>query len=136
MRSLIIGSLVLATLFVGCKSSGGICCNGEFEELLDTEVYLAPVAVLDNRTVEDLYFFSCENSYDRDENSQSIVRCDWNITTHGDGFSSILLETNGSEVNTSRYFDTMTEFIIVELKVTDNEGETNTMTQQFNVGEY
>ena len=32
MRSLIIGSLVLATLFVGCKSSGGFCCNGEVEE--------------------------------------------------------------------------------------------------------
>ena len=136
MKNLLIGSLVMATLFIGCESSGGICCDSEFEEQQQEqqEVYLAPVAVLDNRTSEDFYFFSCENSYDRDENNQSIVRCDWNITTSGDGFTSVILEANGTEVNTTRFFDTMTEFIVVGLTVTDNEGETNITTKQFDVG--
>lgn len=135
MRSLIIGSLVLATLFIGCKSSGGFCCKGELGKVLEVS-YDLPVAVLDNSTVEDLYFFSCENSYDTDENNQRIVSCDWNITGYGDSIYSSILEANGTEVNTSRYFDSMTEFIIVELTVTDNEGETNTTTKRFNVGEY
>ncbi len=138
MKNIILSSLVLASLFVGCKSSGGICCDSEFEEQIEqeqAEVFLAPVAVLDNRTSEDetLFFFSCANSYDRDENNQSIVRCDWNITGYGDGISSSILEANGTEVNTSRYFDSMTESITVELTVTDNEGETNITTKQFDV---
>ena len=123
MKNLMISTLVLASLFVGCKSSGGICCDADGVEQPYTELLLDPVAVLDNRTDENLYFFNCENSYDRDENNQSIVRCDWNITTYMDGHSSSS-ELSGTEVNVSNY-QGMPGSILVKLTVIDDDNQTD-----------
>ena len=84
MRNLILSSIVVASIFVGCQSSGGLCCDGDGVELQEQEWYLTPVAVMDYNDTTNI--LSCSNSYDRDQNNQSIQRCDWNITN---SFSSI-----------------------------------------------
>ncbi len=135
MKSLIISTLVLASLFVGCKSSGGICCDAEGEEQPYVEPLLAPVAVMDNRTDENYYYFSCENSYDRDENNQSIVRCDWIVTRSGEGIEITTEDFNGTnEINVSKYFDTMTGNIVnIELIVIDDENQTDTAEKNISI---
>ena len=143
MKSVIISGLVLATLFIGCESSGGICCDSEFEEQQQEqqEVYLAPVAVLDyNETRDDFltpYIFSCVNSYDRDENNQSIVRCDWNITITEDGYSFSYERNNTQEANYTIDTTPMPgTTIFVKLKVTDDENQIAEANRTITVDEY
>ncbi len=84
------------------------------------------------------YIIGCKNSYDQDDNNSiiindTIIRCDWNITTASDRCGE-LNATTGTEIkivclDDSDNIDTM----ILKLTVTDDENQTdeNSTTIQF-----
>jgi len=144
MRNLILGSIVIASLFIGCQSSGGLCCDGE-GELQEQELYMTPVAVIDSDAIEiDAYAaltLSGERSYDRDESNQSIVSWDWNITSYD---STDVIVTTGADctktahsidVNVSYDNCMQAAYTVVKLTVTDDEGQTATAEENITVND-
>jgi hypothetical protein len=75
------------------------------------------------------FIFNCSNSYDSDENNQSIVGCDWNITSN---FTDGCLDINNTgnivyvNVCNEAYND---GDINATLTVTDDESKTASSTQ-------
>jgi hypothetical protein len=146
MKTLILSSIVLASLIVGCKSSGGICCNGEAQEQPQEERFLDPVAVIDNRTIQtDLYpaiALSGARSYDRDELNQSIESWDWNITRYH--YNNEIITTDpdctiidsGVEVNVTYENCQQATYTIAILTVTDDEGDKNTTDKNLTIPLY
>jgi hypothetical protein len=133
MKNFILSSIVMASLFIGCQSSGGLCCDGDLEELQEQEWYLTPVAVLDNRTVEiDGYpalALSGVRSYDRDESNQKIVKWDWNITSYDSNNEIIYTDPDctktysGVDVNVTYFNCLQAVYTIIQLTVTDDENQ-------------
>ena len=143
MKNLVISTLVLASLFVGCKSSGGICCDAEGEEQPYVEPLLAPVAVMDNRTIDGEIYpaiaLSGARSYDRDESNQSIVKWDWNITSYD--YNNVIVNTDpdctktfsGVDVNVTYDNCQQAIYTIVKLTVTDDEHQTDTAEKNISI---
>lgn len=100
---------------------------------------LPPVAVISTNgtplTYGSDYTFSCTDSYDQDENGASIELCTWDIAGYmADG----TLLRNCPQENTGLTDATVTPcqgvgYILVNLTVTDNEGETNVTSERFDV---
>ncbi len=89
-----------------------------------------PIAVI-TQPDNNLYTFNCQDSYDQDENGESIVNCEWN--TKGYDPEGILLKENQGVLDD----DTVTiqpcgnaAYAVITLTVTDNESETNTVSKR------
>ncbi len=89
-----------------------------------------PVAVI-TRPNSTLFTFSCVDSYDQDENGQSIELCEWQ--TQGFNVEDELIKENKGVLDDS----TVTiqpcgsaAYAVITLTVTDNEGETNTTSHK------
>jgi chitodextrinase len=82
------------------------------------------------------FIFSCSDSYDQDENGESIVKCDWNITSYdinGDFFREcpITLNSITGEATVVPCNDQVA-YAVIKLTVTDDENETNTTSATYN----
>ena len=144
MKKYFISTVVLVTLLIGCKSSGGVCCDAKGDVILEEELLLAPVAVFDNRTVTDQsgYSFlalSGDGSYDRDESNTSIKKWDWNITSYDYNNEIILTDpdctkvANTTDVNVTYDNCQNAVYTIVRLTVTDDENQTDTAEKNISV---
>ena len=146
MKKYFISAVVLVTLLMGCKSSGGVCCDAEGDEIPEEEqeLLLAPVAVFDNRTVTDqsAYSFlalSGDGSYDRDESNTSIKKWDWSITSYDQNNEIILIDddctkvANTTDVNVTYDNCQNAVYTIVRLTVTDDENQTDTAEKNISV---
>jgi len=89
-----------------------------------------PVAVI-TQPNNEVYTFSCIDSYDQDENGLSIEGCEWG--TQGFNDQDVLIKENQGILDES----TVTiqpcgaaAYAVITLTVTDNEGETNTTSHK------
>ncbi len=99
-----------------------------------------PVAIIttQNDTLPEVgkpFTFSCSDSYDQDENGESIVKCDWNITSYNaDGTifrkCPITLDDT-TKAATVTPCNNDVAYAIVELTVTDDENETNSTSAKY-----
>jgi hypothetical protein len=146
MKKTLLAFTILTGILTGCGSSSNQCCLTDVEkvksnipsELGDTETTpttdandTTPVAVITQ--IPNTFTFSCADSYDRDENGESIEECVW----HTEGYNSNdepIKENQGKEgVNTVTIQPCgNAAYAIITLTVTDDEGDTNTTSQRIN----
>jgi chitodextrinase len=82
------------------------------------------------------FTFSCADSYDQDENGESIVKCDWNITSYdvnGDFFRECPITLDSiTGAATVTPCNNKVSYAVIKLTVTDDENETNTTSATYN----
>jgi len=120
--------------------------NDHLTDSTEATVYIqspltTPVAVITTEEgilpeVGKPFTFSCSDSYDQDENGNSIVKCDWKITSY-DLYDHIYRECpikidSITGAATVIPCSSQAAYAIVELTVTDDENETNSTTAKYN----
>ncbi len=160
MKKVLLSSIVLAAIFSGCGGSSS-CCNataskaptlvenskpikesGEKEKAPEpTTVKPTAIITLSDSAgpliVHSRHLFSCADSHDNDNlgSGKEIVSCEWSI-------QSYRLDDNGQLVPyrncTDEVMDNKPIFIcdkvvkiVAQLKVTDNDGETDITTTEY-----
>jgi len=89
-----------------------------------------PIAVI-TQPDSEIYTFSCADSYDQDENGEGIVQCSWNTAGYGSD-DTLLKENQGILDDTTVTIQPCCNaaYAVITLTVTDNESETNTISQR------
>ena len=112
--------------------------NPDVKPLSKLDTNLPPVAVIkpDLQTLrtDEYTTFNCRDSYDRDENGASIVACEWTFECHKkDGYTCNCPKKGNMKIDVSIKPHPNADYVIATLTVTDDEGETNTTSQRFDI---